>query len=164
MSLNKRPWLLHLALACACLIGARTVYAALTLNANSNGFSIPFLTTDYNSSSGAAQVIRTSAHTLTVLSNSSTFTLSMRAQTAAFSFTPSSGDANPSKPAADLAVRLPATSGTWFPLSAASQVVGTGPKANGPQARNVDYRLNSSLATDPPGTYSLSVIYTVTSP
>jgi hypothetical protein len=159
---NQRPALL--AIACALLIAARDLLAALSLTTSSNAVSMPFATTDYNSTTGAAQTIKAAAHTLTVLSTSSTFTLSMRAQTATFAFTPSSGDANPNKPAGDLAVRAPLVSATWIPLTTTSQVIGTGPKSNASQAGSLDYRLDSNLATNPPGTYSLAVIYTLTSP
>jgi hypothetical protein len=164
MKIPRSQRLALLSIACACLVAARDLFAALSLTTSSNSVSMPFAATDYNSATGAAQSIKTAAHTLTVLSTSSTFTLSMRAQTATFTFTPSSGDANPNKPAGDLAVRAPLASLTWIPLSTTSQVLGTGPKSNSSQSGALDYRLNSNLATNPPGTYSLSVIYTLTSP
>ncbi len=164
MHLPAKPRLAVLAIAGACLIAARDLLAALSLTVSSNSVSMPFATTDYNLATGAAQSIKAAAHTVTVLSTSSTFTLSMRAQTATFTFTPSSGDPNPNKPAGDLAVRAPQVSATWIPLSTTSQVVGTGPKSNSSDTGPLDYRLDSNLATNPPGTYTLSVIYTLTSP
>jgi hypothetical protein len=164
MKNRARQRLAIFSLACACLIAARDLLAALSLTTSSNSVALPFATTDYNSATGAAQIVKAAAHTMTVLSTTSTFTLSVRAQTATFSFTPSSGDANPNKPAGDLALRAPAVSASWIPLSTASQVVGTGPKSNSSQSGSIDYRLDSNLATNPPGTYSLSLIYTVTSP
>ena len=164
MNIPGKPRLAALAIAGVCLIAARDLLATLSLTVSSNSVSMPFATTDFNSATGAAQSIKTAAHTVTVLSTSSTFTLSMRAQTATFTFTPSSGDPNPNKPAGDLAVRAPQVSATWIPLSTTSQVVGTGPKDSASQSGSLDYRLNSNLATNPPGTYSLAVIYTLTSP
>jgi hypothetical protein len=146
------------------LLPVQNLFAALNLTTSTNSVSIPFATTDYNSSTGAAQIIKTSAQTLTILSSSSTWTLSVRALTSTFSFTPSLGDANPNKPAADLAVRAPATSSTWLVLTTTNQVLSTGPRSASNQTRSLDYRLNSNLSTNPPGTYTISVIYTLTSP
>ena len=164
MNLSRKQRAAILAIACAFLVAARDLLATLSLTVSSNSVSMPFATTDYNSATGAAQTIKAAAHTVTVLSTSSTFTLSMRAQTATFAFTPSSGDPNPNKPAGDLAVRAPQVSATWIPLSTTSQVIGTGPKSNASETGPLDYRLDSNLATNPPGTYSLAVIYTLTSP
>jgi hypothetical protein len=148
-------------LAClplACLL------AALKLTTDTNSISIPFATTDYNSSSGAAQIIKTTAETLTIQSTTNTWTLNVRAMASTFTFAPSSGDPNPNKPASDLSVRTPATSTTWTSLTTSNQVLSTGPKSGSNQTRTVDYRLNSNLSTDPPGTYTISIIYTISSP
>ena len=110
------------------LLIVRSLFAALTLTTSTNSVSIPFATTDYNASTGVAQVTRTSAQTLTIISDKKTWTLSVRAMTSTFSFTPSLGDPNPNKPAADLAVRNPATSSTFVALTTSDQVL--------PPARN----------------------------
>lgn len=138
--------------------------AALTLTTNTTSVSIPFATTDYNASTGAAQITKTSAQTLTILSTTNTWTLSVRALAATFTFTPSLGDPNPNKPAGDLAVRAPATSATFLALTTSNQVLSTGPKSASNQTRVLDYRLSSNLNANPPGTYTISVIYTLTSP
>lgn len=156
-------WLL-IAVAWLCLLPVQNLFAALILTTSTNAISIPFATTDYNSSTGAAQLIRASAQTLTILSDKNTWTLSVRAQTSAFSFIPSFGDPNPNKPASQLAVRAPATSGNWLALTTTNQVLSTGPKSSSNQTRSLDYRLDSNLSTDPPGTYTISVIYTLTNP
>src|ERR1700722_4275908 len=140
-----------------CLLPVQNLSAALTLTTSTNAVSIQFATTDYNSSTGAAQLIKTSAQTLTIASNSSTWTLSVRTLTSTFSFAPSLGDSNPNKAASDLAVRAPATSSTWVVLTTTNQVLSTGPKSASNQTRAIDYRLNSNLSTDPPGTYTISV-------
>ena len=142
----------------------RTLYAAFSLTTSTNSVSIPFATTDYNASTGVAQVTRSSAQTLTIISDKKTWTLSVRALTTTFSFTPSLGDPNPNKPAADLAVRNAATSGTFIALSTSDQVLSTGPKSASAQTVNLDYRLNSNLSTNPPGNYTISIIYTLTNP
>jgi len=142
-----RPWkvwlLSMIGLAAAAV---SSLFAALTLTTSTNSVAIPFATTDYNQITGAAQLIKTSA------------------QTATFAFAPSAGDPNPSKPAGDLAVRAPATSATWLVLTTSNQVLSTGPKSASNQTRALDYRLNSNLNSNPPGTYTISVIYTLTSP
>ena len=142
----------------------RSLFAALSLTTSTNSVSIPFAATDYNASTGAAQLIRSSAQTLTIISDKKTWTLSVRAMTSTFSFSPSLGDPNPNKPATDLAVRAPATSSTFIALTTSDQVLSTGPKSASAQTVNLDYRLDSNLSTNPPGTYSISVIYTLTNP
>ena len=142
----------------------QSLFALTRLTTNTNSVSIPFVTTDYNSSTGAAQVIRTSAETLTIRSTTSTWTLTVRALTATFSFVPSLGDPNPNKPAADLAVRAPSFSSSWRSMTTTNQVLATGPQAGGNQTLVLDYRLNSNLSTNPPGTYTISIIYTLTNP
>ncbi len=156
--------LVSAATALVFLLTIGSLLAALSLTTSSTSVSIPFLTTDYNASTGAAQVIKTSAHNLTILSSTSTWTLSVRVLTSTFSFAPSSGDTNPNKPASKLAVRAPAFSSAWSVLTTSNQVLATGPKVSSNQVRAIDYRLDSNLSTDPPGTYTISVVYTLTSP
>jgi hypothetical protein len=142
----------------------RSLFAALSLTTSTNSVPIPFAATDYNASTGAAQVTKSSAQTLTIISDKKTWTLSVRAMTSIFSFSPSLGDPDPNKPAADLAVRAPANSSTFIALTTSDQVLSTGPKSASAQTVNLDYRLNSNLSTNPPGTYAISVIYTLTNP
>jgi hypothetical protein len=148
---------------CSFLL-VRSLFAALSLMTSTNSVSIPFATTDYDPSTGVAQVTRTSAQTLTIISDKKTWTLSVRAMTSTFSFIPSLSDPNPNKPAADLAVRDPATSSSFVALTASDQVLSAGPKSATPQTVNLDYRLNSNLSSNPPGNYTISIIYTLTNP
>lgn len=144
-------WLLHASVS------------AQSISVSTTSVSMPLQTTDYDPVTGAAQIIRTSAHTLSVSAKQNTsWTVHVRAQAASFSFTPSSGDANPNKPASDLAVRAPNASLTWLPLTTSNQVLGR--SSGNATGQPIDYRLNSNLSTNPPGNYSISVIYTVTSP
>lgn len=162
MTRHLRVWLLSI--VCLSAVVVPRLFATLTLTTNTNSVSIPFVATDYNASTGAAQIIRTAAQTLTILSTSKTWTLSVRALTSTFSFIPSSGDPNPNKPASNLAVRVPLFSSNWTVLTTSNQVLATGPKLGTAQTRPVDYRLNSNLNADPPGSYSISIIYTLTEP
>lgn len=153
-----------IALTCLSLLPAQDLFAALTLTTNTSSVSIPFLITDYNSSTGAAQVIKTSAQTLTILSNTSTWSLNVRALASTFSFAASLGDPNPNKPVSDLAVRVPATATTWFAFTTTNQKISSGPISITNQTRALDYRLNSNLRTDPPGAYTVTIVYTLSSP
>ena len=133
MTRPSRVWLLSMIGLAAAAVPS--LFAALTLTTSTNSVAIPFATTDYNSSTGAAQLIKTSAQTLTILSTTATWTLSVRALTA-----------------------------TFLALTTSNQVLSTGPKSASNQTRALDYRLNSNLNSNPPGTYTISVIYTLTSP
>ena len=137
----------------------------LSLSVDTNTVSIPFLTSDYNSASGAATKTSASANTFSVVSNKS-WTVSVKANTAAFSFTPSLGDADPSKPAGNLSYKL-STAGTYTTLTTTNASVKTGSKGGSSTSGNtfsVDYSLTSNLSQDPPGTYTLAVVYTLTAP
>ncbi len=136
---------------------------AQSISLSTASVSMPFATTDFNSSTGAAQITKSSAHSFTVTAkNNVSWTVSVKTQTSTFSFLASSGDSNPNKPASDLALREPFLSLTWIPLTATNQVLTRGSGSSG--ALPMDYRLNANLANDPPGTYSIAVVYTVTSP
>lgn len=162
--MNRQLFRCGFTAALVLFVSVERLTAALSMTTSASAVSIPIVTTDYNASSGVAQVTVIAPQTLTITSTTSTWTLSVRAGTATFSFTASSGDPNPNKPAADLAVRTPATSSTWLALTSSNQVLSTGAKAARGQVRAVDYRLTSNLKTDPPGTYSIAVIYTLTTP
>lgn len=138
--------------------------AALTLTTNTNTVSFAFATTDFDAATGAAQSIRNAAQTLTILSNTSTFTLTVRATTSTFAFTPSGTDPNPNKSVANLAVRAPTYSSTWLALSTTAVTLIKGPKRSTNQVFSLDYRLDANLDSDPPGTYTVSLVYTLTSP
>jgi hypothetical protein len=137
----------------------------LSLSVDTNSVSIPFLTSDYNSVTGAATKTATAANTVSVVSNKS-WTVSVKANTAAFSFTPSLGDADPSKPAGNLSYKL-SSGGSYTVLTTSNAAVKTGSKGGSATSGNsfsVDYQLTSNLSQDPPGTYSLAVVYTLTAP
>ena len=155
-----RAWLLGAALI-GWLFGTDPAPANITLTVDTNSVSIPIQITDYNTVTGAATVTVTTAQTLAVHSTNKNWTLSVRALSSTFSFTPSLGDANPNKPASDLAARAPTESNVFITLTTSNQVIGGGAKSTVNVNVPIDYRILSNLATDPPGTYSLSIIYTV---
>jgi hypothetical protein len=137
----------------------------LSLGINTNTVSIPFLTTDYNSATGVATKTSAAANTFSVVSNKS-WTVSVKANTTAFSFTPLLADTDPLKPAGDLSYKV-STAGTYTTLTTTNAAVKTGSKGGSSATGNsfsVDYQLASYLAQDPPGTYALAVVYTLTAP
>ena len=142
-----------------------TVPQVLSLTIDTVTVSIPFLATDYNVSTGAATKTVTGANTLSVESNKN-WTVSLKANTAAFSFSPSAGDPDPSKPAGNLSYKL-STSGTYTPVTTSNVAVKSGNKGGTATAGNsfiMDYQLTSNLSQDPPGTYTLAIVYTLTAP
>lgn len=142
-----------------------TVPQVLSLGINTNAVAITFLSSDYSATTGAATKTVTTANTLSVTSNSS-WTVSVKANTAAFSFTPSNGATDPLKPAGDFAYKL-STAPTFTPITIINVAVKSGLKGGSSTAGNTfstDYQLNSNLNQDPPGTYTLGVVYTLTTP
>lgn len=137
----------------------------LSLGIDTNAVAIPFLSSDYNGSTGAATKTVTNANTLSVTSNKS-WTVSLKANTAAFAFTPSAGDPDPSKPAGNLSYKV-STSGSYVAITTSNVTVKTGNKGGTATVGNsfaMDYQLTSNLSQDPPGTYTLAIVYTLTAP
>jgi hypothetical protein len=137
----------------------------LSLGIDTNAVTMSFLTSDYNASTGAATKTVSSANTLSVDSNKS-WTVSLKANTAAFSFVPSLGDTDPGKPAGNFSYKV-STSGTFTAITTANVAVKTGNKGGTATAGNtfaMDYQLTSNLSQDPPGTYTLAIVYTLTAP
>lgn len=142
-----------------------SVPQVLSLAVDTNAVSIPFVTGDYNSATGIAAKTVTSANTLSVTSNKS-WTVSVRASTANFSFAASAGDPDPSKAAGSLSYKLNSGS-SYTAITTTNAALKTGIKGGTATSGNtfaVDYQLTSNLAQDPPGTYTLSVVYTLTAP
>jgi hypothetical protein len=139
---------------------------ALILTTSTPAVSISTAASDYNPATGDAASTLLSGNTFGIKSTSSSWTLSVRALTGTFIFSPSLGDANPNKPCNELSVKVNGTT-TWLAASTASQVVATGPRGNltgAPKQVPIDYQFLSNLADDPPGNYSITLIWTVTNP
>ncbi|MBA3832124.1 MAG: hypothetical protein H0X34_09565 [Chthoniobacterales bacterium] len=142
-----------------------TVPQVLSLTIDTVTVSIPFLTTDYNLSTGAATKTVTGANTLSVESNK-TWTVSLKANTAAFSFVPSAGDLDPSKACGNLSYKV-SGGPSFVPITTSNVSVKTGPKGGTATVGNsfaMDYQLTSNLSQDPPGAYTLAIVYTLTAP
>jgi hypothetical protein len=137
----------------------------LSMTIDTNAVSIPFLSTDYNVSTGLATKTAAAATTLAVTSNKN-WTVSVKANTAAFGFTASAGDPDPVKAAGGLSYKV-STAGTYTAITTANVSVKTGNKGGTATTGNtfaLDYQLTSNLSQDPPGTYTLAVVYTLTAP
>ena len=142
-----------------------TVPAVLALGIDIGTVSINFVAADYNVSTGAATKTLTSANTLTVESNKN-WTVNLKANTAAFSFAPSAGDPDPSKPCGNLFYKL-STAGSFTAITTTNAIVKTGNKGGTATSGNtfiMDYQLTSNLSQDPPGVYQLAIVYTLTAP
>jgi hypothetical protein len=137
----------------------------LALGINTNAVTMSFLTTDYNIATGAATKTASAANTLSVDSNKS-WSVNVKANTAAFAFVASAGDPDPSKPCGDFSYKL-STAGSYTPITTSNVLAKNGNKGGTSTAGNtfnMDYSLNSNLNTDPPGTYTLAIVYTLTAP
>lgn len=142
-----------------------TVPQVLSLGIDVNTVTMSFLSSDYNASTGAATKTVTTANTLSVTSNKS-WAVSLKANTAAFSFAPSAGDPDPSKPCGNLSYKL-STAGTYTTITTSNAVVKSGSKGGSGTSGNtfaIDYQLTSNLSQDPPGVYTLAIIYSLTAP
>ena len=138
---------------------------ALTLTTDVTSFTLSFLTTDYNAATGAATITKTSGNTLGVNSFLLGWHVTAKAVTSTFGFTPSAGDANPNKPSSDLSIRQPGYTTTYTALTTTPFTLVTGNATFlSTLYYPVDYKLNSNLATDPPGTYTISILFTLTAP
>jgi hypothetical protein len=92
--------------------------------------------------------------------------VSLKANTAAFSFVPSAGDPDPAKPASNFSYKV-STAGTYTAITTSNVAVKTGSKGGTSTSGNtfiMDYQLTSNLSQDPPGTYTLAIVYTLTAP
>lgn len=164
MNAPKKPSL-FLGLLVAMLWGfAHPADAQTSITSSTASVSRSLQATDYNLQTGTATLRMSAAHTLSIQSTSN-WALTVQAVTPTFSFA-GDGSINPSKQAADLAVRV-AGIGSWLALSTSPKTVTTGAAqaAESPPAEvSIDYQFSSNLKSDPPGSYSISIIWTVTQP
>jgi hypothetical protein len=133
-----------------------TVPTILSLEVSQSTVSIPLVDADYNigASDDTAAKEAIGAHTVSIRSNI-TWTLNVKADAATFSGTGSTG-----KAVSNLEIQTPAS--TWAALTTADVPKETG--AGGGYLDNqfsVDYRFNSNLQSDLPGTYAVGVVFTV---
>lgn len=142
-----------------------TVPQVLNLSVENSAVTIAFAPADYDESTGNGSKVNAAASTISVASNRA-WVLSARAASSTFSYTPLAGDGNPNKPAGDLALKLSSDS-TYLPVSTSNATLTTGNAGGTSESGNqftVDYRVTSTLKNDPPGSYSIGVILTLTAP
>jgi hypothetical protein len=167
-----------LMLLCAALIiGAGFAYAATTqtvtftvtvpsvleLTTTSNTVTVNLTASDY-SGSDAITTEALAAHQLAVRSNRA-WVVSAKSNTANFAFTPTNVGDTRTKPSTDLSVRKAA--GTYQSLTTTNFTLATGTSGGVSQSGNsfaVDYRIATDITLDPPGSYALDVVYTLTAP
>ena len=137
-------------------------HGAVTLTLDSGGtVSFAFVDADYDIN-GVAQKTVASGSRLTIdKSGGAGYTFHARALTSTFSLTPDRVGDNYAKPCGGLGVKV-STSGTYVPLTTSDQLLASA-SANR-TVYNIDYRLNSNLSLEVPGTYTLTVVFTVTQP
>lgn len=130
----------------------------LSLQIGNPSVSIELTDADYKEGDNKNTAVVTSpaAHTFAVRANIP-WTVSVKASAATLT-----GPSGSAKPVGDLEVKTPGSS--FAPLTTDPRPVEEG--AGGgylDNTYNVDYRLTSTLGSDAPGSYSLSVVYTVAS-
>jgi hypothetical protein len=140
-----------------------TVPSILSLETSAATVTMSLADSDYDAA-GLASFPAVSAHNLLVRSNRA-WEVKFKATAASFSFTPTVTGDTVVKPSTDLSIR---TGGNAYAgVTTSDQVLKTGQPGATNAAGNtfaVDYKLNSNLSTDKPGSYSLTVTYTVTTP
>lgn len=140
-----------------------TVPSVLELTTTTNAAGVTIVSGDY-SSSDEITVESAAAHDLAVRANRA-WMITAKAGSANFSFTPAEVGDTAEKPASDLEVRK--ASGTYQALTTEGVELATG-SAGGPSESGntfaVDYQLTTNIKNDPPGTYVLDTVYTLTAP
>ena len=135
----------------------------LELTTTSNAAGVTIVSGDY-ASSDAITSESVAAHDLKVRSNRA-WVISAKSGAASFGFVPTVTGDTRTKPASDLAVRK--AGGTYAALSTTNATLATGSAGGVSGSGNtfaVDYKFASNITLDPPGTYTLDAIYTLTAP
>jgi hypothetical protein len=127
----------------------------LTLSATSTNLGTP-VESDYTAGFRAA-----TGPSVTVKANRS-YHVAIKANTATFGYTPVGGLSNPNKPAGDLQWGLTAA-GTFTAL-ATSDITAINGTATAGSVQSMFYRTSLAYATDKPGTYTLTVLFTLSAP
>lgn len=96
------------------------------------------------------------AQVITIKSNVA-WAVDIKAGAATWGFTPSAGDADPNKPCADLEWK---SGGSYAGLTTTDTQIGSGTAGSG-LTITTDFRMLVSYVGNPPGAYSLTVVYTL---
>lgn len=133
------------------------------LSVNANSVPITFAVGDYDLSTGVATKAATGVTTFSVATNRS-WTLQVRAGAANFTYTPTTSGDSSTKPVADLGFKLSSAS-SYTTVTTNDQTVTSGTRGATSKTGHtptVDYQLTSKLDQDSPGSYSVTLIYTLT--
>ena len=134
------------------------------LAVNTNTVTMTFVSGDFNMNTGEALKTVSGGSNFQIATNRN-WTLSVKSGAANFTFTPTFGGDTATKPAADLGFKL-STDGAYQSVTTSDQTVSTGSRGGYGVSGNspsVDYSLWSYLDQDAPGSYSLTLVYTLTS-
>ena len=139
-----------------------SVAEMLTLTVDATNVTLAFVAADYDTTTGLATKTAVKATTFSVSANRA-WKLTVRPGDQFFTFTPNGTAVDPRKPVSTLAVRTGVVA--FAPFSGVTEIpVATGTGGGYGKAGNVipvDYQMQSSLATDSPGAYVLTLTYTL---
>ena len=141
-----------------------TVPTVAVLSVDTNSVAVSFALGDYDLSTGAATKTAAAGSTFRVSTNRS-WTLAVKAGAANFTYTPTNVGDTATKPAGNLGFKL-STAGSYTTVTTSDQTVATGTRggySTSGNTRIMDYSLSSNLNQDSPGSYSVTLVYTLTS-
>ncbi len=133
----------------------------MNLTVDTNEVSMIFAQSDYKAD-GTADKQVVNATTFKVSSNSR-WRLYVSSNTQTFSFNPSSGGQNPQKNCGDLSLS-PNDTNNYFSVTTGNKDIGNGMPGGFDDSGHsipVNYKLHTTLAGDPPGTYVLTLTFTL---
>jgi len=141
-----------------------SVPTVAVLSVDTNTVSTSFVLADYNLDTGAATKTAPAGSTFRVSTNRS-WSLAVKAGSANFTFTPTNSGDTATKPAGDLGFKLSST-GSYTAVTTSDQTLVNGSRggySTSGNTRTVDYSLSSNLNQDAPGSYAVTLVYTLTS-
>ena len=141
-----------------------SVPTVAVLSVDTNTVSSSFVLADYDLNTGAATKTAAAGSTFRVSTNRS-WSLAVKAGSPNFSYTPTNVGDTATKPAGDLSFKL-STAGSYTAVTTSDQTLVTGTRGGygtSGNTRIVDYSLSSNLTQDRPGSYAVTLVYTLTS-
>jgi hypothetical protein len=133
----------------------------MNVTVDNSNVVLTFAPGDYQST-GLAEKQVVNATTLKVSSNSR-WRLYVSANSQNFSFNPSSGGQDPGKNCGDLSLS-PNDTNSYFSMTTGNKDIGNGMPGGFDDAGHsipVSYKLRTTLAGDPPGTYTLTITFSL---
>jgi len=134
----------------------------LSLTVDAATVSLAFVAADYDAATGIATKAALKATTFSISANRA-WKLTVQPGSASFTFSSTGTAVDPLKSVSALSIRTGVVA--FAPLSGVTAIpVATGTSGGSVKTGNVvpvDYQMTSSLATDPPGAYVLTLTYTL---